>query len=97
MRQTPFTHLQGAPGLPTAPPYFGLVSVGDGVVVTGGAGWPALADGWPDEPVCGVVEGAAGWVAVAGGVAGWVAGGVAATTGGRVAGGGAAWDRGFAG
>ena len=38
LRQTPFTHLHGAPGLPTAPPYFGLASVGDGVVVIGGAG-----------------------------------------------------------
>ena len=87
MRQTPFTHLHGAPGLPTAPPYFGLASVGDGVVI-GAAGCAELADDWPIGPVRGVAD---GWVTVAGGAAGWVAGGVPATTGGRaVVGGGAA-------
>lgn len=63
LRQTPFTHLQGAPGLPTAPPYLvcdwvagGVVDVvGDADVATEGA---VVVEGWVTVGAGAVVAGA---------------------------------------
>jgi hypothetical protein len=61
LRQTPFTHLQGAPGLPTALPYFGFVSVAGGVV--GAVGWPEAATEGAGVVAGCVTEGVTGWTA----------------------------------